>query len=237
LEDVAQIYGLNLRRFRRAGTTLSGQLRLEQNVELFPDRQAYGLEGGWQQRRGLNDRAAGTQTSYLNRWTAEVRWRPARRWTLRLRGRHEVDRTRSDAFAESRSFDIRTLQGRPSLSVRPGRTATITIAAAWAQKRDRLQDRRARVLKVPVEAEWTRAGRLRLTGTLEVAQVDLTGTGVGIAQYQLTDGRGPGRSLLWGLQGRYVLTDNLEATVRYDGRAPANAPVIHTVRAKLSATF
>ena len=236
-EDVAQIYGLNLRRFRQPGTTLSGQLRLEQDVELFPDRQAYGLEGGWQQRRGLNDRAAGTQTSFLNQWTAEARWRPARRWTLRLRGRHEVDRTRSDAFAESRSFDIRTLQGRPSVSVRPGRTATITIAAAWAQKRDRLQDRRARVLKVPIEAEWNRAGRLRLTGNLELAQVDLTGTGVGIAQYQLTDGRGPGRSLLWGLQGRYVLTDNLEATVRYDGRAPANAPVIHTVRAKLSATF
>jgi hypothetical protein len=34
-----------------------------------------------------------------------------------------------------------------------------------------------------------------------------------------------------------VLTDNLEATVRYDGRAPATAPVIHTVRATLSATF
>jgi hypothetical protein len=113
----------------------------------------------------------------------------------------------------------------------------VTLAAAWAQKRDRLQDRRARVLKVPVEAEWSRAGRLRLTGRFEWARVDLTGTGVGIAQYQLTDGRGPGQSLLWGLQGRYVLTDNLEATVRYDGRAPATAPVIHTVRATLSATF
>ena len=236
-EDVAQIYGLNLRRFRQAGTTLSGQLRLDQEVELFPDRRAYGLEGGWQQRRRLNDRAAGTQTSFFSQWSAEGRWRPARRWTVRLRGRHEVDRTRSDAFAESRSFDIRTVEVRPSVSVRPGRTATVTVAAAWAQKRDRLQDRRARVLKLPVEAEWSRAGRLRLTGNLELAQVDLTGSGVGIAQYQLTDGRGPGRSLLWGVQGRYVLTDNLEASVRYDGRAPATAPVIHTVRAKLSATF
>jgi hypothetical protein len=236
-EDVAQIYGLNLRRFRRAGTTLSGQLRLDQELELFPDRRAYGLEGGWQQRRRLNDRAAGTQSSFLNQWSAEGRWRPARGWSVRLRGRHEVDRTRSDAFAESRSFDIRTVEVRPSVSVRPGPTATVTVAAAWAQKRDRLQNRRAQVLKLPVEAEWSRAGRLRLTGNLELAQVDLTGSGLGLAQYQLTDGRGPGRSLLWGLQGRYVLTDNLEASVRYDGRAPATAPVIHTVRAKLSATF
>jgi hypothetical protein len=39
------------------------------------------------------------------------------------------------------------------------------------------------------------------------------------------------------VQGRYVLTDNLRASVRYDGRAPSAAPVIHTVRATLSATF
>ncbi|MFB6250054.1 MAG: hypothetical protein ABEL97_15970 [Salinibacter sp.] len=236
-ENVAQIYALNLRRFRQPGTTLSGQLRLKQEIELFPDRRAYGVEGSWRQRRRLTDRSAGTQTSFRNRWTTEVRWRPARQWTLRVRGRHEINRTRSEAFAESRSFDIRTVQVRPSVSVRPVRTATVTLAAAWAQKRDRLQDRRARVLKIPLEVEWNRAGRLRLTGTLELAQVDLTGRGVGIAQYRLTDGRGPGRSLLWGLQGRYVLTDNLEATLRYDGRAPANAPVIHTVRAELSATF
>ena len=43
--------------------------------------------------------------------------------------------------------------------------------------------------------------------------------------------------MLWGLQGRYVITNNLQGSLSYDGRAPANAPVIHTVRVKLSATF
>jgi len=236
-EDVAQIYALNLRRFRRAGVTLSGQLRVEQEVELFPDRRGYGLEGTWRQNRGLNDRAAGAQTSFLNQWTAEGRWRPSRQWGVRLRGRQEVDRSRSEAFSDSRSFDIRSVEVRPTVTYQPVRTATITLSGSYARKRDRLQEREARVWKVPLEVEWNRAGRLRLTGSLEGAQVDLTGGAVGIAQYQLTDGRGPGRSVLWGVQGRYVLTDNLRASVRYDGRAPATAPVIHTVRAKLSATF
>mgnify|MGYP006280112911 CR=1 FL=1 len=236
-EAVARIYALYLRRYRTPGTTLSGRLRLEQEVELFPGRDDVGLQGTWRQNRGLDDRAAGTQTSFLNQWTAEARWRPVRSWAVRVRGRHEVDRSRSEAFTDARSFDIRAVGVRPSLSYRPVSTATITLAADYAEKRDRRQDRRARVLKLPVEAEWSRAGRLRLTGRVEVARVDLTGSGVGLAQYQLTDGRGPGRSALWSLQGRYVLTDNLRATVRYDGRAPANAPTIHTVRAKLSATF
>jgi hypothetical protein len=147
-----------------------------------------------------------------------------------------VDRTRSEAFA-SRSYDIRTLSARPSVSYQPLRTLTLTLSGSWAQKRDRRQGRRARVLKVPLEVEWRRAGRLRLTGNAEVAQVDLTGEAAGLAQFQLTDGRGPGTSMLWGVQGRYIISNNLRASLSYDGRAPANAPVIHTVRAKLSATF
>jgi hypothetical protein len=236
-EDVAQIYALNLRRFRRPGTTLSGQLRVEQAVELFPDRRNYGLEGTWRQSRGLNDRASGAQTSFLNQWTVEGRWQPGDRWQVQLRGRQEVDRSRSESFSDSRSFDIRSFEVRPTLTYQPARTATIALSGSVARKRDRLKDRRSRVWKVPLEVEWNRAGRLRLTGTLEGAWVDLSEEGVGIAQYQLTDGRGPGRSALWGLQGRYVITNNLRASVRYDGRAPATAPVIHTVRAKLSASF
>jgi hypothetical protein len=235
-EDVAEIYRLNLARFRQSGATLDGTLRLEQGVELFRRRRGFGIEGTWQQSRGFTERAAGVERSFTNRWQLEGRGRPARNWLLRLRGRYGVDRTRSEAFS-SRSFDIRTLSARPSVSYQPSRTVTLTLSGAWAQKRDRLQARRARIVKVPLEVEWTRAGRLRLTGNAEVARVDLTGQAAGLAQFQLTDGRGPGTSMLWGLQGRYVITNNLRATLSYDGRAPANAPVIHTVRAKLSATF
>jgi hypothetical protein len=236
-EDVAQVYALNLHRFRQPGTTLSGQLRLEQEVELFTQERSFSLEGGWRQQRSLNDRAAGTETSFLNRWTAETEVHLARAWTIRLQGRHEVDRTVSEAFSDSRSYNLQTVEGEPSVSYRPLRTLTLTLSGAYAQKRDRLQGRRARVAKVPIEVEWSRAGRLRLNGTVEAAHVDLTGTAVGLAQYQLTDGRGAGRSVLWEVQGRYVISDNLRGSVSYNGRAPAAAPTIHTLRAKLSATF
>ena len=50
-------------------------------------------------------------------------------------------------------------------------------------------------------------------------------------------GRGPGTSYLWGVDGQVGLTDGLRATLRYDGRAPAAAPVVQTVRLQLSASF
>jgi hypothetical protein len=236
-EDVAEIYRLNLARFRRLGTTLDGSIRLEQEVELFRRRRTFGVDGAWRQTRGFTERAAGAERSFRNQWELEGRVRPATGWVLRVRGRYGVNRTRSEAFTDSRSFDIRSVEARPSVSYQPTRGITVTLSGAWARKRDRLQDRTARIVRVPLEVDWSRAGRLRLTANAEVARVDLSDSAVGLAQFELTDGRGPGTSMLWGLQGRYVITNNLRASIGYDGRAPATAPVVNTVRAKLSATF
>ncbi|PSQ77380.1 MAG: hypothetical protein BRD35_03945 [Bacteroidetes bacterium QH_7_62_13] len=235
--NVAEVYRLNLARFRRPDVTLDGTLRLKQEVELFRDRQLFGVEGGWRQSRTFTERAAGAERSFLNRWELQGEVRPVQAWLVRLRGRHERDRTRSEAFTDSRSFAIRTVAVRPSLSYQPVRSLTLTLSGEWAGKRDRLRDRQARILRTPFEFEWSRAGRLRLTGNVEVAQVSLSDGAVGRALFELTEGRGAGTSMLWGLQARYIISNNLRASLSYDGRAPENASVVHTARAKLSATF
>ena len=63
------------------------------------------------------------------------------------------------------------------------------------------------------------------------------GTANGLTSFELTEGRGPGTSYLWGLVGQYTINSLLRASLFYDGRAPADAPVIHTVRMQLSAVF
>jgi hypothetical protein len=162
---------------------------------------------------------------------------PGRTWGLTLRGAVQTDRTGSEAFADTRSFDIRTVEGHPEISVRPGRETRLVGGVVFARKEDDVRNRSARVLRVPLRVEWSRAGRFRLTANGEVAQVDLDGDARGLAQFELTDGRGPGRSYLWGVQGRYVINEYLRATLSYDGRAPSDAPVIHTARLELSASF
>jgi hypothetical protein len=167
----------------------------------------------------------------------EGRLRPASSWQLRAAGTAERDRVQSEAFDEARSFDIRTLRIRPSVSYQPRPALDVTLAGVYARKRDRAKGRRVDLYTVPLELTWRRAGRLRLTANAEVARVDLNGTAVGRAQFELTDGRGPGTSLLWGLQGQYAFTDRLRATLNYDGRAPATTDPIHTVRVQVNASF
>lgn len=236
-ERPSEIYRLNLHRFRQSEHTLDGFMRLEQRLELFRPRRSYGIDLSWRQVRGLTERAAGSERQFLNRWTLDGQLQPASGWGVRLKGVAERDRAQSEAFEQARSFDIRTLRVRPSVSYQPSRSLDLTLSGVYARKRDRAKGRRADLLKIPLEATWSRAGRLRLTANAEVARVDLTGTAVGRAQFELTDGRGPGTSFLWGLQGQYAFTHNLRATLNYDGRAPATAPSIHTVRVQVSASF
>jgi hypothetical protein len=87
----------------------------------------------------------------------------------------------------------------------------------------------------------TLADRLALQARAERADVAVEGGagpgGAGLTLFELTEGRGPGVSYLWGVTGQYVLSELLRASFVYDGRAPANAPVIHTLRVQLSAVF
>ena len=236
-ENPTEIYRLDLEQFRRPGQTIDGSLRLEQRAEVFRTQRDYGIDVSWRQVRGLTERAAGSERQFLNRWTVEGQFRPASDWGVTLTGTAERDRVQSEAFDAARSFDIRTLRTRPSVSYQPVRTLDLTLSGVYARKRDRAKGRRADLYKLPLELTWRRAGRLRLTANAEVARVDLKGAAIGRAQFELTDGRGPGTSVLWGLQGQYAFTDNLRATLNYDGRAPATTDPVHTVRVQVNATF
>jgi hypothetical protein len=236
-ETPSDLYRLKLSEFRRPGRTIDGSVRLEQRVELFRAQRGYGVDASWRQVRGLTERAAGGQRRFLNRWEVEGQLRPTSTWTLAATGTAERDRVQSEAFEASRSFDIRTLRARPSVTYRPHRTLDLTLAGVYARKRDRAKGRRVDLYTLPVELTWRRTGRFRLTANAEWARVDLTGAAVGRAQFELTDGRGPGTSFLWGLQGQYAFTDRLRATLNYDGRAPATTDPIHTVRVQVSASF
>lgn len=233
----AEIYQLDLSRFRRAGRTVDGSLQLEQQIELFRSERQYGLDLTWRQVRGLTERAAGAERRFLNRWEVGGTLRPASNLGIGLEGSVGRDRVQSEAFAETRSYDIRSRRVRPRVSFEPSRQLEITLAGVYAQKRDRTGGRDARLLRLPVEITWSRAGRLRLTANAEVADVDLKGSALGRAQFELTEGRGPGRSVLWGIRGQYAVSRHLNATLNYDGRAPATAPVIHTLRVQMSASF
>lgn len=130
------------------------------------------------------------------------------------------------------------MQIEPEATFRPVTGWRLTARGVFAQKSDAVKERQARVLRIPLTVEFSRAHRFRLTGHAEVSNVTLTGGRArGLARCELTDGRGVGISFRWGLGGRYAIDEFLSATLSYDARAPSQADVVHTARLNLSASL
>ncbi len=235
-EDIAEIYLLNLDKYRSSLNTLNGRIRVGQDLLLFRSIPNVGVDIRFNQLRSLSELAAGEESRFLNVWSIESRFAPSRKWGLKLRAESEDNRLGSEAFA-SRRYDIRGTRLEPEISFNPTNTLSFVASSAWAKKTDAEGDRSASVLKIPFEMRLRKIRKAQITARAEVAFVDLQGEALGLSLYELTDGRGAGTSYLWGLNGDYTLNQFLRLSFAYDGRAPADAPVLHTLRVQMSALF
>ncbi len=234
--NIAGIYLLDLSRFRDPQHTMTGRLHVAQDVFLFRPRPNYGLDISFSQLRSLSELAAGEEARYVNGWRLEGRLRPTERWGLRVLGAMEQDRLSSATF-DSRRYDIAGTRIEPELSYVLSDHLQLLGSAAYGRKEDALGDRRARLLKLPLELRYTHPRKLQATARIELADVAVVGAASGLARFELTDGRGPGTSYMWTVRGQYTVNEYLRATMSYDGRAPSNASVIHTMQVQLSAMF
>ncbi|MEX0821713.1 MAG: hypothetical protein WD021_06175 [Rhodothermales bacterium] len=234
--NVTRVYLLDLRRFRDPVHTMNGRVRVAQDVFLFRGRPDYGLDVSFSRLRSLSELAAGSEERFVNTWRAEGTARPGGPWGLRAVAALEQDRLFSATF-ESRRYDISGVRLEPEASYAVSDRVQLVSSIAYGWKRDGVGQRRARLVKLPMELRYNVPRKLRATARFEVAEVDVQGTALGLARFELTDGRGPGRSYLWSLRGQYTVNEYLRATLSYDGRAPSDARVIHSMQVQLSALF
>lgn len=233
--DPWRLYALDPTRLLRAATTLNGRLRLAQDVfvnrggRLSADLSASRL-------RSLSQLASGAEGRSLTTYRADTRWRVATPLSLRLVGTHDRSEAASDRFA-TRRYRIASSGAEGSASWTPAPGVSVTTGAAFAGKTDRERALTARLWRVPLDVRAAWRGRLLATALVEAALVTLDGDAQGEAAYELTEGRGAGRSALWNVSVQAALSRVLSLTAAYDGRAPQDAPVVQTLRLQLSATF
>ncbi|WP_143536756.1 hypothetical protein [Rubricoccus marinus] len=221
--------------------TLDGRFRAEGEVSLFPRDARRGLRLGGDHLTTTRRLAAGAEARLTQSLRAEGRLALGPAFLARLTLRTERRRATSTAFA-TRTFDIGALTLEPSVTWTPSPEATVTLGAFASTRTDRLATATAPdgalLVRVPADARWAPSRRVSLTARAELSVVSLRGaSGGGLALYELTDGRGAGTSALGGVQATLGVTEAIRATVTYDARLPASAPLVQTVRVTLSAVF
>ena len=221
--------------------TVTGRFRVEQEAVLFPDLPGRGGRLSAEHARSTSRLAAGLERRLVQAVRAEAFGALAPTVDARVAASVGRRRTLSEAFA-SRTFDLQSLTLEPSLTWSPSSSVSATVAPVVSDRTDALapagRAAGAFVVRVPVEVRWTRAGRFSAVARVERSSVRLRGEGpVGLALFELTEGRGAGTAYLWGLGAQVGLTEQLRATLTYDARAPASAPTVQTVRLQMTAVF
>lgn len=235
-EDTFALYALRQSRFRVPGSTLNGRILVRQDLSVSPPGSRFAADFSVHRVTSLADLAAGLEERRLGYASADLRYRVSNKLRFSAGGRLEQNRVESETFA-SRTFDLRSTVIDGEATVDFSTRASVSAGADFAWKDDRFTNRSATVIKVPVTMRYRRPRGYQLMGRVEMADVRLKGEASGLAAFELTDGRGAGRSMLWSVTGEYAFNRYLRGSVAYDGRAPAGAPVIHTMRMQLSAAF
>ncbi|HET6567160.1 MAG TPA: hypothetical protein VFG50_04285 [Rhodothermales bacterium] len=235
-EHLTQIYLLNLSRFLDPATTMNGRIRFAQEVYLFRTQPRYGLDFAFDRSQGLTELSSGEESRLIQTWNLEGRLRPTDRWGFKLRATLDRNRTFSEQYA-SRRYDIHGTSLHPEAAFSPWQGMQILGGPVFSWKRDALGDRTVRMVQLPVELRYTRIQRWQITSRLEMAQVALSNDAVGMALYELTEGRGAGRSFLINANAQYTINSYLRASLTYDGRMPSGAPPLHMFKLQLSASF
>jgi hypothetical protein len=234
--DAWRLYVLDLSRFLDEALTVSGRLRAAHDVTLWPGARRGSLDLGAALIRTQTRLATGDERRRLRTLRADGHMRLVEPLRLRLVLLAEGNAAESDRFA-SRRYRIESRSGEAEATYSPSPLVALRAGAAVSRREDVVEDRAATVVRIPLEGRWSGRGRYVATGGLEASFVRLRGEAVGEAAYELTEGRGEGRSLLWNATLQAALTRTLNLSLTYDGRAPEAAPVLHTLRMQVSAVF
>jgi hypothetical protein len=234
LQDV---YLLRFSTFRRNGTTLAGSGTLSQDLHVFEGDPDFTVRLRFTERKGLTEYAGGTERSYAREQSIRVRFQPLPDIGNQVDVVRRADRVDAPA-ASSRARAIEGTNLAYDLSYRPTPVLELGMRVETGSFTDARPDP---PLTADINTQSVRcvlgflgAGQARLEASREEVRL---GAVTDLFPYELTEGRVAGKTWIWRAAFEYRLTDFLQSTMAYDGRAEGGAPPVHTARAEVRAFF
>ncbi|MCB2204648.1 hypothetical protein KQI65_07860 [bacterium] len=235
--NTSDIYLLRLSRFLSDSTTIRGFQNFRQDFFLFEREQDFSVRLRFDERLGFSQYALASERSYKRERSLRVKTQLVREIGLQTDVIFLDDEVLATAYS-SRARDIVSSNIVVDLSYRPWNALEIGFVLDSKTATDSYPD-------TPVQADITSLtlrsiasfeGPGRLRAELERSTVTFD-TEVDRVPFELTDGRVEGQSWIWRINFDYRLTEFMQATLSYLGRAEGDRDTIHIARAEVKAFF
>ena len=231
--DRGKVYRLDFSRFQNDATTVFGKILLREEITLFPDASAFSLTARWERIDTEDNRADPARVELLTeRRVLRARNRLAAQWTLESQGSWLTDR-RLDSGTSVTDFDVRSVELREDVVWQPGANTRLSGRTAIVTERNDTADTRVRAVSLGFAGNGSpfRSGRVR--GDLSWTH-PISSTGSDFDNRLQTQDRD---EIEWRTSIDVRLSETINASISYSGRALDGSSTRHIARAEVRALF
>ncbi|HBQ59205.1 MAG TPA: hypothetical protein DD671_06170, partial [Balneolaceae bacterium] len=236
--DIEDVYLLKLNTFRNDSTTIQGRLFWEQELDVFRGWNDLDLKLGMAENRGVNRRSSESIQNFTQKMYINTGYNLTDRIRLKLDLQQSQNRSESSRIM-NRNYDIHARSFEPGINGTISRNWNAGIDISYAQKEDRApaEVTKASLLKVSTTQRLYLWRKVQTNLRLEFRNSVIEGSSSTYGNYELSEGTGEGKNLLWSLRSSYRLSNLIRFSLDYDGRTVQDRPAIHTIKLVMSATL
>lgn len=232
--DTRSIYTLSLDRFLDPDHTIEGSKLFSQDLHILENERDFSLRLRFQQRSNLSQLATVSESGFSRERAVRIRMQ----LVDEVANQTEYVERRDALSSDRPSGRIRSVKSstistdwtyRPLQLIEVGFRFGVGEATNFDSTKADLNDQSVRLVY-----SFREKGQGRMELTRE--EVRFTGAALSIP-FELTGGKPGGSSWLWSVDFDYRLTEFIQATVGYDGRAESSRPVAHYGKMEVRAFF
>lgn len=142
-------------------------------------------------------------------------------------------------FADNRNFDIMQQLYEIRMNTQINRNLRLSVKQSIENKKNTWKNDSTyvRILKTGLDIKYLVGTKTNLSILTDYAQIEYNGAINAPIEFELLEGLKKGQNLLWNIQLNQSLTQSLQLTLMYDGRASKDSKTVHTGRMQLRLIF
>jgi hypothetical protein len=236
-QDYSKIYLLNFKYFLNDSTTLNGSNYFQQDLFLFKNREDFSMRFRYSQQKGLNQYSSGVERAYNRERSLRINFKMVKE----ISNQTDLVNSQDNLVAPAGSNDVREVTSNTvssDFSYRPEQKVEFGFVIKVGQSQDNYP---ANPTIINLNSQSLRftlsfAGSGRFRAEFDREEF-IANTLQNYIPFELTDGYQIGKNYVWTLNFDYRITENLQSSISYTGRAEPDSKVIHELRAEARAFF
>ncbi len=196
----------------------------------------WGLDLSNSRNSGKSLLTYGLESRDVDQWTVRTRWNISKPLQLNVVAQTGTNQLRTSKFANE-NYSLKQYSIEPSLIFTRGTSFRLTTSYQYSNKRntDSVEAYSSNTVNAELKYNILQSASIQSKLTYTQIQFSPLANASSTVGYTMLDGLVPGKNFLWSISLSKRLSNNLEMSVEYEGRKPADTRIINVGRASLRA--